>query len=489
MSWLSSDSVMPPQDSSPQLNTKPFILNSATLRSDSELESNRAANQLRPIYSLPSDLLVRIFRVGQDLQWEDTEFDDASDATELAIYQSFEILVTHVSSHFRDVAMTSPLLWSSILLTPHISMAEMGAYLARSEGCWLSVRIETSIPFYISPLIMAQIDAIVPYSQRYRQLVINSVESGVHSLIQRFSDIPMPELKHLSVSIQLEGGFAGPPHPRMFIGNGAPHLTFVRLRGVALSLICTPLDDIQTLHLDQTVMTPINYSTFRKMVTSSSTLRNLSIYGDLIGYTATHWPGLNDPIHIPTLRCLRICGVSGDVYSGLLLGIIAPSLASIVLKDIRQRDIQPYLAVPFISLKFPLLRELILIDPDLTVDIYAELFDILPTITSFAIYDRGTSAVLQLLSSPNFGNVPWPELQTLSLLVDEDNIHTVVEVVEQRIAIGFPLDRLRLGTWDPIAMLPGFDWLNNNVQTVETFVSFDRWPEAEAMDPDDTLFQ
>lgn len=454
-----------------------------------DVTSRTIANKVTPIYSLPSELLAKIFKLGQNLQWEDDNEIAGSPISHLA-YHSYEVLVTHVSSHFREVAIGTPQLWSDITISPRISSAELETYLVRTSGCALNVRIETGLSVPMNPPMIAQIETILIHSNRYRQLVINCVfESSAQLIVQRFSRVAMPNLKHLSIAIDtVEGLF--PPDGRKPFGAEMPHLSFMRLRGVALVLFCLHFQDITTLHLDQTVFTPILYSTFRRVIISSSALQNLSLYGDLFCSVTTPWTALamGDPIVIPKLRRLRICGIGGDIYSGILIGIIAVSLTSIVLKNLKQYDLQPFMASPFSSIKFPLLRELVLIDPDITNDEYTQLFYTFPTTTSFAVYHRETADVLRILADdPIDGFIPWPELNTISVLVDENDDDVVADIVERRQAIGCPLEKMRLGTTELLSSIPHFSWLREHV-IVESFVMFGAWPETDYKDGEDTLF-
>ncbi|KAG6826657.1 hypothetical protein H0H92_014948 [Tricholoma furcatifolium] len=446
------------------------------------IQLRRSTNRLASICLLPSELLSRIFELGRESQLDDWEIED----TPICERKPFEILVTHVSSHFREVATGTPQLWSDITINSRLSRTEMETYLARASGCELALRLEVEPSFSMNPLVMANVDTIIPHSNRCRQLVINSIsETLAQEIIERFSNISMPFLRHLSIAID-DYGSSLYSDVVTYVGSEAKCLSFVRLRGIALLRVSTSFKNITTLHLDQTALTPILYSTFHEMVTSSPALQHLSVYGDIILPTPTGWLGLNDPINIPKLHGLRICAVSGNMYSGLLLGISAPSLASIVLKDVRQRDLQPFLSHPFSSTKFPLLHELVLIEPDITIDESIKLVRALPTITSFAIYRAETPEILELLADPVADYVPWPSLQTLAIILDENDGY-IVDIVEQRLNIGHPLQRMRLGTSESLSLLPDFEWLQDNI-ILESFVSFGRWPASGPRDPEDTLF-
>ncbi|KAF5380424.1 hypothetical protein D9615_004647 [Tricholomella constricta] len=458
----------------------------------------RNLNSFTPVCALPPELLSYIFELGQAMEL--AELIDADGASSLPIFQPFEVLVSHVSSHFRNVAIGTHLLWSYITIGPALRGEEIETYLDRSNGCGLGVRMDLSGARIPNPLTMAKINMAVPHSHRYQRLTIDSIqESTARPILRRFCNATTPMLQHLSISVdEVEGNTA--MDGKMFQG-GAPNLSFVRLRGLALHLFHPPLDNVTTLHLDQTAPLPMLYTTFRDMVTAPSLLQNLSIYGDIIApQNTTHWAGLNTaPISLPHLRCLRICGVGGAIYSGLLLHISAPALESLVLKDLKESDLQRFWATSTVAARFPLLRSLTFFDSEISRDAYMAMFRAFPAISTFtAAYQVTTPTLLQLLSEPQlepeleYGpGIPWPRLQTLTLLVNlYDMEHLIMELVGQRKAAGCPLTKLRLGTAQPLSVLSRYAWLKENV-ILEKLLELDGWPMADSsfdVDPDDILF-
>ncbi|KAF8070694.1 hypothetical protein FPV67DRAFT_1037792 [Lyophyllum atratum] len=364
-----------------------------------ELDFRRTINSFTPACALPMELLSRVFELGQAMEWEEladaaeTTSDDAS-----STHQPFEILVTHVSSHFRNVAIGTHLLWSRITVSPAFRGAEIETYLARSNGCGLGVRMELGGVRTPNSQTMQKANMVALHSRRYQRFAIESSrESVARPIIRRLCNVTTPLLQHLSVSVdEVEG--SNVIEDQMLQG-GAPVLAFVRLRGVALPLFLPPLGNVTTLHLDQTTALPVLYTTFRNMLTTPSLLTNLSIFGDIIPENITLWPGIASPISLPHLRCLRICGVGGTIYSGLLLGIIAPALESLVLKNLKERDLERFCAAPLHTLCFPLLRNLTVLDSEVSRDVYTELFRGFTAISTFTTaYHMMAHTMLLLLS-------------------------------------------------------------------------------------------
>ncbi|KAG5639122.1 hypothetical protein H0H81_006711 [Sphagnurus paluster] len=453
--------------------------------------------RITPVYRLSPEILSYIFVIGQALDLEDFAddwergalLDKYSDSTSPT--QPFEVLVTHVCSHFRKVAIGTQVLWSSVTLGATLHKIE--TYLARSYSCRLSVRVELDNTTPTST--HSKVDLVVPHCHRYQDLVIDTV-CGANTLpiLRRFCRATTPVLRQLSIGFhEVEDPTIADRDGGVFQGN-APKLSFVRLRGLALHFFRPPLNNVATLHLDQTIPLPMLYTTFRDMVTAPSILRNLSIYGDII-YGVDNdlaWP-TNNPIHLPYLRCLRICGIGGSIYSGLLLGITAPALESLVLKDLKEHDLERFWASPIHAFRFPLLRSLTFLDC-VSRDVYIKIFHSFPAVSVFtATHQIMADRVLLLLSEPlaTDGVIPWPQLHTLSLCVNLSISEPLLfEVVKQRKAVGYPLTKLRLGRRQPLSVLSRYTDLAKEV-ILETFVEFDGWPNnnpAFNSDPDDILF-
>lgn len=245
------------------------------------------------------------------------------------------------------------------------------------------------------------------------------------------------------------------------------------------------LDVVTTLHLDQTLPLPIQYDTFRQIITASPHLTHLSVYGDIL----LAWPGASQAIELPSLRSLRICGVNGMIYSDLLLGINAARLESLVLKDAQEFDLERFRASPNMF-KFPQLKHLTFCDFEFSSHVYADLFRAFPAITEFTAYHPTTSAtpmILFLLAQPidEVDWVPWPDLETLTFMLNLSDDALIGNVIETRKEAGCPLTRLRLKSHLSIPRQKPWLW----DVAVELVDGFEQWPTAIMYpDKDDDLF-
>ena len=183
-----------------------------------------------------------------------------------------EITLSHICSLLRDVALSTPSLWTSIHIdAASSSLGRVTEYVKRSGACPLDLRIELveadmrSAERELDPVF----DLVVGHSLRWRSLSAECLrERSDRPIIARIGDSPAKALQHLSLDVEdVEQADAsaidreiGFPH---IFKEGTPNLKFVRLRGLAIQLFRPPLDAVTTLHLEQTRRVPIALSTFQ----------------------------------------------------------------------------------------------------------------------------------------------------------------------------------------------------------------------------------
>ena len=436
------------------------------------------------VCSLPPEILSWIFELGQAIDIGKSR-DDDSDSDDASVHTSFEVIVSHVSSHFRNVAIGTRKLWRSIDITMLQSMESMAAYIARSDGCGLHVRLDFGGQ---EPRAedLAKFRVVLAHTNRYHRLAIDIVNEATDTpIIRQFCDIGASMLEHLSIAVEEAQGSAV-FNTGVFWG-GAEKLSFVRLRGLAMPLFRPPLNVVTTLHLDQTIPLPIHFTTFLQILTASPSLAHLSVYGDIV--SSLTWPSTVLPIDLPNLRSLRICGISGTIYSSLLLSINAAGLDSLVLKDTQEFDLENFWASPNVF-KFPQLHHLTFCDFEFSSHAYADVFRAFPTIKKFTTsYSSTTPTILSLLAQPVEGlDIPWPDLHTLSFLLNLYDDDLIKNVVRNREAAGCPLVRLRLGTSLHPSALRQYNWLQENI-ILEKVDMLEHWPTPDFhSDEDDVLF-
>jgi hypothetical protein len=372
----------------------------------------------------------------------------------------FELLVSHTCSYFRQVALATPRLWTACSIHENCPERLVAEYIARSGECLLDIRVDLAVhkPQLDDTKLYAMVQMILPLSFRWRSLSVTyDGESVRYPLISKICNQPAMALQHLSITVDdVEHADATIVNrdvrlPHIF-KEGTPTLKFVRLRGLAMHLFRPQLGNVVTLHLDQTTFIPVLYSTFRDILTCSPALAHLSLYGDII--SATQWPPGINLIHLPTLRSLRICGVAGEMYTRILLGIHAPRLDSLTLKDIQAHDLDLLWELMDVT-RYTNLKSLIFCDFEPSISTYTRIFESFQEIITFtSLYSSAGNSILVdlLLEDVHTGqeeepHVPWPKLQFLSFPFDpySDDDELIEDIVKVRRRCGCPLSKVLLG--------------------------------------------
>ncbi|KAL0957745.1 hypothetical protein HGRIS_001523 [Hohenbuehelia grisea] len=462
------------------------------VRTSSALTMAQMANCPAPVSSIPVELLIHIFDIGQTASWQDEDEPPR-----------FEVLVSHINRRWRNVALTTPTLWRRIdVIAGRCFVDEVAAYLKRSKPCPTDIRIDLAGGYFQRPSVpipLPVIDLLAINISDCRRLTIISGTNAAHMPLLahlKSNALPMPRLEHLSLSINdlAQPGAhsdAGDFGAQILLG-GAPNLAFVRLRGLSAHFFRPPLGGVTTLHIDCTKIVQFHYSRVRDLLLHSPQLRNLSIFGSIIDPFKPHEPHAHlEPIHLPNLTSLRLCGTSTWVFDVALATISAPRLLSLVLKDIIEnpRD-AGWNTSSLGSSKFPMLVALEFYDFELTQPTYQCIFDVFPGITTFSIF-QSTSQEPFILSlfikaaQTLMIRQPWPALHTLALVYDVEQEDRVRAAVEARKVVTHHFRLLRLFTSEvSVTFDPPF------AREVEIATTVAVWPDGLGYpDEEDFLFE
>ncbi|KAJ7251334.1 hypothetical protein C8J57DRAFT_672813 [Mycena rebaudengoi] len=449
------------------------------------------------ISSIPPELLATMIKLAQESSRSEDEDSDGG-INQLPV----EVAASHVSVYWRNVALSSRLLWCHIDVRPGESLGKLREYLARSGQCLLTVLLDlTRRPS--EPNLAAKLDLLFLHLSRWRRVTIHSSqETSDIPVVSRLYDVFAPSLEHLCLCINdMDSENLKSIRRAAFeqiLTQGCPRLSVLRLRGLSMHFFRPPLTNITTLYLEQTRGLFIGFHRFSNLLTASPSLAHLSIHDSIIDDMVETWP-FDCHIATPNLVSLRISlpGVR-PMFSEILMSLIAPKLQSLVLKEVGEAHLDRFFAVPDCASKFPALRSLTFFDFDYQSDTrIAKLCIALPSITEFTCIHSTAypPKILRMMAGKvnslprllgDLG-VPWPQLHTFTTTLDIDDLELVREAMEQRQRIGCPLQRLRLSS-----VLDELDeddeddleWLQGNMR-VERFTSIDRWPPGSEYDPDD----
>ncbi|KAJ7696466.1 hypothetical protein B0H17DRAFT_1053334 [Mycena rosella] len=461
------------------------------------------------ISAIPPELLASIFQLAQD-----DSLEDESSEEPVVTHPPVEVVASHVSIYWRNVALSTRLLWRHIDINQRETVEKLRIYLSRSGLTPLHVRLDLNLiknPLDIAALA-EKVDLVFSHLARLGRLSIHSnIETVDLPVVSRLYDALAPSLEHLCLCINDVDSENLKAIRRtdfeQILTKGCPRLTVLRLRGLSMHFFRPPLANITTLYLEQTRGLFIGYQRFTHLLTASPALAHLSIHDTIIDEWEEAWPANSvSCIPVPNLVSLRISipGTLQHVFSGILISIHAPRLASLVLKEAGEVHLDRFFQLPDAALKFPALRALTFCDFDYqSVERLAMMCAAFPGVTEFTCLHSTAYAprILHMMAeyAPAPGAVgavapPWPHLETFTTTLDIADLELVREAMECRQRIGCPLRLLRVSAStfeymdDDEEEDEDLDWLQDNM-TVETFLETDRWPPGSDYDPDDILFR
>ncbi|KAF8191545.1 hypothetical protein K438DRAFT_2018292 [Mycena galopus ATCC 62051] len=403
----------------------------------SKAKYGTAKNRIARIGTLPNEILAKIFESGRD--------------SNIPGGERFEILASHITTVWREVAINTPSLWSILEIAPHKSAQMLATYVARAKACSLHLRFNFQEEVWVPDRCVWEL--ILSSVERWRSLeILVYNEVALYTTLAHLERLQASLLEEITIARQthLNKRFiSGIRNSGRFFHGGAPRLQKLHLESYLMSW--PPLDHLTTLYLHELRRsTRPTWNRFRELLISLPQLSRLSIHGDVV---SSKLPS-NFEIIISCLRSLRIRGTTllGNRASDILIAISAPNLTSLTLYDIVDGDLDPW------SSGFHLLQSvtsLTLYWPNFTTATYLKLFETVPSVTHLTLMDRQPTDLLGLLSHPLSGSLdfPWPEIADFALYPGNPGRGTVGNMINAR-AEHVPLRRLRMGTGPPMP-LPG----------------------------------
>jgi hypothetical protein len=413
-------------------------------------EEAEIINMSAPVSRLPNEILGAIFGYMKGSY-------GANDIPDV-------VVVSHVTRHWRSVALGSPSLWDTIRMNAaNHSLGLPIAFLTRSKSCTLDITLEVPEDAPMSGLQMIPI--LIPHFGHIRHLAIESDDNEhvVQRLVQSLLDFHAASLERLEISLELgnsQDSFLWGDRTRIF-ASGAPSLSSVVLKGISLRCCSPPLAAVTYLSLDSdgdgTMLMSYNY--FCNALSACRSLTWLELRGRLFAFgssdTARH-------IEIPSLISFAIgypIRYRQDHYiRSTFKTISAPALRTLSLNYMHRLTLQ--VVVDFIQSHtlYPMLQHLRLEDPAVEC-MTANSIRATASVTHVTlIYVGGIPRKMAALA-PLLGHkeqpvsqtdILWPRLHTLTVCVFDEVF--IRDMITTRIAIGVPLVTLRIesSTYDTL---------------------------------------
>ncbi|KAJ7775535.1 hypothetical protein B0H16DRAFT_1713119 [Mycena metata] len=211
--------------------------------SNAELERNdlrqHLANYIYPVLTVPNELISEIFL---------RTFDPSPlDPAPPLVGPASHIYLGHICQKWRDIALSTPPLWSTMLVkmpyltVPHGHLRILELWLARSRDCPLSIILvdQTWGQVAAFPLI----NALLQHRERWESL---GLYLSWDTLPEIQGDLPL--LRNLVVRVLDSRSGHVPSGPsRAFLG---PNLTTVTLHGVHATMLGLPWAQLTTISIN-----------------------------------------------------------------------------------------------------------------------------------------------------------------------------------------------------------------------------------------------
>ncbi|KAI0795274.1 hypothetical protein BC629DRAFT_1506561 [Irpex lacteus] len=405
------------------------------------------------ISRLPVELLSRIFTLGMP----EGEYPDFPPSDEVP----FELLVSRICQHWKNVALRTHQLWTTIhfRLKPHIERAEV--YLTRSQRHLIDILVDTCAADEHVPNVtlfreefIPVFKTVIPHINRWRSLSLKvrdrECKIGARQVLSTCGGAPYLEylqLWHIENWESPERLFTqiGPP-PVVVFNKSLPSLKHIVLIGVNVPWNQSPfLEDLTTVEFalhSEDVRIP--YDIWANMLATSPNLHKLSLHYSGPRSAVEGWP--TDVINLPGLQELVLTDLDCSYIMQLVERLSMPNVTKLRL-ELHDRDsdfseLLEYFASP------PAPATATIVDADAEESEQPEqpeargpAFPLLETLViaaldctpaSFAAFLKATPSIRHLeLSGGKLADGLFEQLWTAHLLAQEDEGKDAVKVVDE----------------------------------------------------------
>jgi hypothetical protein len=456
----------------------------------------RVQNDLALISSLPNELLSAIFEAGSP--------SPPSHPGKLP----FEVLVSHVSRHWRHVAINTPRLWTEI--APHrFNMAN--TYLQRSKVTPLNLFVDLDFEIHTQDHITSICHLITPHVGRWHRIhVVCNWCEGLNAFLDSLPSAA-PLLRCIKIHYSKRDVWEQEPFEfdllRLIFIDGTPSLTSLLLNGVTLQNYLPPLTSIIDLQLHHPRIL-VDGFILRHMLTGLPRLTHL-VFNDLV-FDIAGW-GTVGTIELLSLRSLHIYTHDADgLICGLMTSILAPLLQSLLVEAVSSpwasRDFTHTIGLTSVSHNYPSLHSLTIrpfrmmcLDVWHSSSPWMLFMQAFPTVKHFTLWFDDVDAFLCALNEqiypPNssVASLLWPELNTLTLISQSQYpiITRLRTAVFARIASGRSIPKFQLSESIMEMLADDLEWLRERAEVEKSTMyeglgsdsPFIRWPERDDDEP------
>ncbi|KAI0687579.1 hypothetical protein C8Q76DRAFT_760157 [Earliella scabrosa] len=415
---------------------------------------------LHPVLRLPPEVLELVFKVGSRMPQDDPILGPS-------VPRPFPLVVAAVSHQWRDIAISTPDLWTNIAIRHPRPYGWVPLCLQRSCGQPIDITIDCRSNLLTAPVVDHLLTMFMPHVGRWRRFALNTSDPAtIYAVGQHLANACAPMLRHLQLSLSGSSGNQEVILP-LILQGGATTLSSVRFDSLSIPWDAPPLVNLTCIDLRWLWhQTRLQYEQFRDVLAMSPNIRALILRGTYI-HLGREYP----PLSIPTLRYLEL---SGDHVCRMSSLLSTPALQELVLANLDETEFREFVAsLPLPDAdgrgsRYPVLRSLTLLNASMCTPT-RRFTRALPTVTHLEVINSATAKFLQLFRKEHADTtedaaLSWPLLRRLTL-VDEVDYFLLYGVVRDRAAADSPLERLVLNA--------PFIHDDNLVASLEEFVRVD----------------
>jgi hypothetical protein len=394
---------------------------------------------------------------------------------------SFEMILSHVSGCWRSVALNTPQLWTNIHIDSQdswqVQMTEV--YLSRSGALPLAIHLVIdNLDLEVAPAY----HNLMTHLPRWSRLWLHCHwQIDLDRFLEPIETSAAPCLQLIDIFL---GSMPNPDMiDRRIFGGGAPFLTYVRLRNLALRSCLPPLQSVTNLRLDEP-----NQALYTSPSQLASMLNGLPALTHLVlsGYYGEDGAPLA-LIELPSLRSLHTL-IFTDMFPILLNMILAPHMESLLLEEISAWHLDEFANLTSGSPKFPSLKSLtILYKPGqaFTLPTWGNVIRAFPAVRCMTLLSHDPCDFLISLrpqSRPGSQDpvIPWPDLHTLTLISELGLLPFAIgafcNTVSTRFRAGCPIRKLQLSNGVLAGLTDKLEWLQERA-VVESTTLFQNKPK------------